>query len=76
LAHEEAALLMGVSLQDVQFQNEWNLLINAVLAQASLTRPADGGFISSGNHGIHSEHMTYLLSEMQSLARAHPHAVW
>jgi ring-1,2-phenylacetyl-CoA epoxidase subunit PaaC len=76
LAHEEAALHMGVSLQDVQFQNEWNLLINAVLAQASLTRPADGGFISSGNHGIHSEHMTYLLGEMQSLARAHRQAVW
>lgn len=76
LAHEEAALQIGVSLQDVQFQNEWDLLINTVLAQASLTRPADGGFVSSGNHGIHSEHMTYLLSDMQSLARAHPQAVW
>lgn len=76
LAHEEAALHIGVSLQDVQFQNEWNLLFNAVLEQASLTRPTDGGFISSGNHGIHSEHMTYLLGEMQSLARAHPQAVW
>jgi ring-1,2-phenylacetyl-CoA epoxidase subunit PaaC len=76
LAHEEAALHMGVSLQDVQFQNEWNVLINAVLEQASLKRPADGGFISSGNHGIHSEHMSYLLGEMQGLARAHPHAVW
>lgn len=76
LAHEEAALQIGVSLQDAQFQAEWNLLIAAVLEQACLTRPADGGFLSSGNHGIHSEHMSYLLGEMQSLARAHPHAVW
>ena len=76
LSHEEAALYISVSLQDVQFQNEWNVLINAVLEQASLKRPADCGFISSGNHGIHSEHMSYLLGEMQGLARAHPHAVW
>jgi ring-1,2-phenylacetyl-CoA epoxidase subunit PaaC len=25
---------------------------------------------------LHSEHLSYLLSEMQSLARAHPGAQW
>ena len=59
-----------------QAQSEWSSLIDAVLQQACLKRPPDGGFVPSGNHGIHSEHLTYLLGEMQSLARAHPKAVW
>lgn len=29
-----------------------------------------------GSQGIHSEHMGYLLAEMQSVARAHPGAAW
>ena len=76
LAHDESALHIGVSLQDTQFHNEWNLQVDTVLTQAGLTRAADGGFVSTGNHGIHSEHFSYLLSELQSLARAHPQAVW
>ncbi len=43
---------------------------------ATLKRPADGAFISSGKLGVHSEHMGFLLAEMQSLARAHPGAKW
>jgi ring-1,2-phenylacetyl-CoA epoxidase subunit PaaC len=32
--------------------------------------------VSQGKHGLHSEHMGFLLAEMQSLAREHPQAVW
>jgi ring-1,2-phenylacetyl-CoA epoxidase subunit PaaC len=34
------------------------------------------GYITQGKQGVHSEHLTYLLAEMQSLARAHPGAQW
>ena len=76
LAHAQAAQNVGVALSGAQAQSEWSSLIDAVLQQACLKRPSDGGFVPSGNHGIHSEHLTYLLGEMQSLARAHPKAVW
>ncbi len=33
-------------------------------------------FVSTGKLGVHSEHMSYLLAEMQGLARAHPGAQW
>ncbi|MBX9937055.1 MAG: phenylacetate-CoA oxygenase subunit PaaI, partial [Burkholderiaceae bacterium] len=34
------------------------------------------GYITEGKQGLHSEHLGFLLSEMQSLARAHPNATW
>jgi ring-1,2-phenylacetyl-CoA epoxidase subunit PaaC len=32
--------------------------------------------VSSGKLGVHSEHMGFLLAEMQTLARQHPGASW
>jgi Asp-tRNA(Asn)/Glu-tRNA(Gln) amidotransferase A subunit family amidase len=49
---------------------------DAVLAQATLARPAEIAFVSTGKHGVHSEHMGLLLAEMQTLARQHPGATW
>jgi ring-1,2-phenylacetyl-CoA epoxidase subunit PaaC len=46
------------------------------LAQATLRQPAEGGYVSQGKSGLHSEHLGYLLAEMQSLARAHPQGQW
>jgi ring-1,2-phenylacetyl-CoA epoxidase subunit PaaC len=31
---------------------------------------------SGGKRGIHTEHLGYLLAELQVLARAHPGAKW
>jgi ring-1,2-phenylacetyl-CoA epoxidase subunit PaaC len=38
--------------------------------------PAATGYVTQGKFGTHSEHLSYLLAEMQSLARAHPEGVW
>jgi ring-1,2-phenylacetyl-CoA epoxidase subunit PaaC len=38
--------------------------------------PPAQGYISQGKQGVHSEHLGYLLAELQSLARAHPGAQW
>jgi ring-1,2-phenylacetyl-CoA epoxidase subunit PaaC len=32
--------------------------------------------VTTGKHGEHSEHMGFVLAEMQSLARQHPGASW
>jgi ring-1,2-phenylacetyl-CoA epoxidase subunit PaaC len=36
----------------------------------------NAGHTTRGKAGQHSEHLSYLLAEMQSLARAHPQATW
>ena len=50
--------------------------VDDVLDRATLTRPADGWRPSGGRAGRHTEHLSYLLAEMQVLHRAHPGARW
>ena len=70
----EAAKATGLDM--VSLQNDWNQIVDQALAEATLNRPAAGGFIPTGKHSIHSEHLGFLLAEMQSLPRAHPNATW
>lgn len=55
----------------------WLATVEPVLAEATLTRPAEGGWQPrGGRQGRHTEHLSYLLAEMQVLHRAHPGAKW
>ena len=53
-----------------------NAMVSDTLQTATLKPPASSGFVTTGKHGVHSEHLGFVLAEMQSLARAHPAAVW
>ena len=54
----------------------WLRHVIEVLGEATLARPAPATFGWYGKQGRHSEHLGYLLAEMQSLHRAHPGATW
>jgi ring-1,2-phenylacetyl-CoA epoxidase subunit PaaC len=73
---EQAALTNGSGLDMASLQADWNQIVDEALHEATLVRPAEGGFVPTGKQGIHSEHMGFVLAEMQSLARAHPQATW
>ncbi len=57
-------------------RDEWLEEVSTVLAEATLTIPAQARFVSHGKEGQHSEHLGYLLAEMQVLQRTHPDARW
>ncbi|MFG1915912.1 1,2-phenylacetyl-CoA epoxidase subunit PaaC [Micromonospora sp. NPDC048898] len=50
--------------------------VGAVVAEATLTLPESGWAPAGGRDGVHTEHLAYLLAEMQVLHRAHPGAQW
>jgi ring-1,2-phenylacetyl-CoA epoxidase subunit PaaC len=54
----------------------WTALMERILHQATLDRPADGWAPTGGRHGVHTEAFGHLLAEMQYLNRAHPGARW
>jgi ring-1,2-phenylacetyl-CoA epoxidase subunit PaaC len=54
----------------------WLEKINAVLEEATLTTPESSFMQSGGKNGIHTEHIGFILAEMQSLQRAYPGAEW
>ncbi len=55
---------------------EFDRTTGAVLAEAGLAVPAHPMATGGGRRGRHSEHLGYLLAEMQVLAREFPGASW
>ena len=73
---EADAAASGLGLDPQTLRADWNTLVDDALAEATLRRPPAEGYVTQGKNGVHSEHLGYLLAEMQSLARAHPGAPW
>lgn len=66
----------GVAVDPTTQQAEWDRRIDAVLADATLERPTSSWTARGGRDGVHSEHMGFLLAELQNLHRSHPGATW
>ncbi len=71
---EAASAGYGVDLHSIKPLTEDKLA--DILYQATLRRPEDGWMQSGGKTGRHSEHLGYLLAEMQYVQRAYPNSVW
>ncbi len=54
----------------------WSARLEGILADSTLLRPADRPHLWHGKRGQHSEHLGYILAEMQYLQRAYPEACW
>jgi ring-1,2-phenylacetyl-CoA epoxidase subunit PaaC len=74
------ASLPGVAVDPAQLRAEVDVVLDTVLAAATLDRPgtAPMGQVAgqTGRDGVHTEALGYILAELQSVARAHPDATW
>lgn len=59
-----------------ELREGWQSEMAQVFEAAGLAMPADTPFLSTGKTGVHSEHMGFILAEMQHLQRAYPGGVW
>ena len=57
-------------------REQWLARVEPVIAEATLTRPADAWAPTGGRSGRHTEALGYLLAEMQHLHRSHPGVTW
>ena len=69
-----ANVFNGPDLDSIR--DQWHSNVAAVLAEATLEKPGDDWMASGGKQGRHSEHLGFLLAEMQHLQRSHPGAKW
>lgn len=65
-----------IAAQSSFIKAAWEAKIAAVLEEATLTHPTNEWMQSGGKNGIHTEHLGYLLAEMQFLQRAYPGLEW
>lgn len=79
-AHPVEAALPQVAVDSPSLRAEVDLIIDTVLATATLDRPGAAPLAGVrsryGRDGLHTEAFGYILAEMQSVARAHPDATW
>lgn len=62
---------------DVSFlKKAWLQKVESVFSEATLLLPGDVFMQSGGKRGIHTEHLGFILSEMQYLQRMYPGAEW
>lgn len=73
---ELTARLGDAAVVPSSLREDFDRLTGQVLAEAELEVPQLAAAPGGGRRGRHSEHLGYLLAEMQVLAREHPGATW
>lgn len=77
MADEEQKLVdAGIAVDRSALKPEWASTMHAVLKQATLAIPKDDWAICGGRDGQHTEHLGFLLAELQFLQRAYPGQQW
>jgi ring-1,2-phenylacetyl-CoA epoxidase subunit PaaC len=73
---QAAMVKAGIAPDLSKVKAAFDVTVDKVLAEATLKRPADGFMATGGRQGKHSEHLGFVLAEMQYLQRAYPGAEW
>ena len=73
---DNEVLALGIGVDNKKLKERWDEIINSTIEKAKLNRPEDGYMATGSRKGIHTEHLGFLLAEMQFLPRAYPDAKW
>jgi ring-1,2-phenylacetyl-CoA epoxidase subunit PaaC len=57
-------------------QEEWLRKVTTIFNEATLSIPENIFMQQGGKKGLHTEHLGYVLAEMQHLQRAYPNSNW
>jgi ring-1,2-phenylacetyl-CoA epoxidase subunit PaaC len=57
-------------------KNEWNKKVKEIFDEATLPVPEKTFMQSGGKAGTHTEHLGYILTELQYMQRAYPNSEW
>lgn len=66
----------GIAVRPSELREPFDAAMAQAFEQAELVLPGGAGASGGGRRGRHSEHLGYLLAEMQVLAREYPGASW
>ena len=66
----------GVGVDVTKLKNNYYSHINKILLEATLEIPEYKWFQTGGKEGIHTEHLGYLLSDLQYMQRTYPNMEW
>src|SRR5881275_402736 len=73
---DEGMRAAGIAPALAEPSSRWSSRVDEDLAAATLVRPAAAPYPWHGRRGVHTEHLSHMLSEMQHLQRTYPGARW
>lgn len=73
---DKVMIAEGIGVDVTQFRDEYFQKVREVLEEATLTVPETKWFQKGGKQGIHTEHLGYLLSDLQYMQRTYPNMEW
>lgn len=73
---DELLIKEGIACDTAEFRSTYKANIEAVLDEATLSLPKENWQLDGGRKGVHSEHLGYLLAELQYIQRTHPGMEW
>ncbi len=73
---DEALLKENIAVDLNEVKSQWITYVNEIFAEANLQVPASDWQQKGGRTGMHSEHLGFLLAEMQFMQRAYPGMEW
>ena len=77
ISNEEQQLIdAGIAVDRAALKATWMSDMQAVLTEATIELPAQDWAIGGGREGQHTEHLGFLLAELQFLQRAYPGQQW
>jgi ring-1,2-phenylacetyl-CoA epoxidase subunit PaaC len=73
----DAELTKSGILPDLSgLRNEWESTTKTIFSEATIAIPTNNWKFDGGRKGRHSEHMGYILAELQYMQRAYPNMEW
>jgi len=73
---DKAMIEIGVGVDTIALRETYYKMISDVLEESTITIPESKYWHKGGKQGIHSEHMGYILSDMQYMQRTYPNMEW
>ncbi len=75
-ADEKQLVESGVIPESEALKNQWLDTIQSELNRFQLTLPETGAYRSGAKQGLHTEHLGYVLAELQYVQRSYPNMNW
>jgi len=73
---DKAMVKEGIGVDVTALRAPYYEIVGAILGEANITVPKTKWFQKGGKEGIHTEHMGYLLNDMQFMQRTYPNMEW
>jgi len=73
---DEAMIDEGIGVDVAALKEAYHQEVKTLFEEATLAIPEGNYFTSGGKKGIHSEHMGYLLADLQYMQRTYPNMTW